>query len=52
MTVTIQDDNVVERQFEHFLMSLCAFDPAVILIPVTANVTIEDDDSKLAPRCY
>ena len=47
LTVTIQDDNVVEQQFENFVMSLCVFDPTVILSPVTANVIIEDDDSKL-----
>jgi len=47
VTVTIQDDNVVEQQFENFILSLCVFDPTVILSPVTANVIIEDDDSKL-----
>jgi len=46
VTVTIQDDNVVEQQFENFILSLCVFDPTVILSPVTANVIIEDDDSK------
>ena len=49
VTVTIRDDNVVEQQFEYFRIYLRTsyYDPAVILNPVTANVNIEDDDSKL-----
>ena len=47
MTLTIQDDNVVEQQFENFFMNLRTFDSAVILNPATANVTVEDNDSKL-----
>ena len=49
VTVTIQNDVVVEQQFENFLMRLRTryYDPAVILSPATATITIEDDDSKL-----
>ena len=47
VTLTIQDDNVVEQQFENFFMNLRTFDSAVILNPATANVTVEDNDSKL-----
>ena len=47
--MTIQNDTVVEQQFENFFMSLRThyYDPAVILNPMTTNITIEDDDSKL-----
>ena len=51
VTVTIQDDNVVEQQFENFFMNLRTSDAAVIFNPVTANVTIEDDDSTLTLGC-
>ena len=55
VTVTIQDDMVVEQQFENFFISLRTsyYDPAVILSPGTTTVTIEDDDSKLThnPQC-
>ena len=51
MTVTIQDDNVVEQQFENFFLYLRTSDPAVILSPGTTTITIEDDDSKLTPQC-
>ena len=49
MTVTIQDDMVVEQQFENDFVSLRThyYDPAVILSPGTTTITIEDDDSKL-----
>ena len=49
MTVTIQDDTVVEQQFEDFFVSLRTryYDSAVILSPGTTTITIEDDDSKL-----
>ena len=49
MTVTIQDDTVVEQQFEDFFVSLRTHyhDPAVIVSPGTTTITIEDDDSKL-----
>ena len=49
MTVTIQDDTVVEQQFENFFVSLRTsyYDPAVILSPGTTTITIEDEDSKL-----
>ena len=49
MTVDIQNDMVVEQQFENFFMSLRTYyyDPAVILSPGTTTITIEDDDSKL-----
>ena len=49
MTVAIQNDMVVEQQFENFFMSLRTryYDPAVILSPGTTTITIEDDDSKL-----
>ena len=53
MTVTIEDDMVVEQQFENFFMSLRTryYDPAVILRPRTTTITIEDNDSKLTPQC-
>jgi len=49
VTVTIQNDMVVEQQFENFFVSLRTsyYDPAVILHPGTTTITIEDDDSKL-----
>ena len=49
VTVTIQDDMVVEQQSENFFISLRTsyYDPAVILSPGTTTVNIEDDDSKL-----
>ena len=49
MTVTIQDDMVVEQQFENIFVSLRThyYDPAVVLSPGTTTITIEDDDSKL-----
>ena len=51
MTVTIRNDDVVEQQFEYFFMNLRTSDRAVILNPVTATVTIEDDnDSELTPQ--
>ena len=54
MTVAIQNDMVVEPQFENFFMSLRThyYDPAVILSPETTTVTIEDDDSKLTHNSW
>ena len=43
VTVTIQDDNVVEQQFENFFLDLSSGS--------STNITIEDDDSKLTPQC-
>ena len=53
VTVTIEDDMVVEQQFENFFMSLRTryYDPAVVLSPGTTTITIEDNDSKLTPQC-
>ena len=49
VTVTIQDDMIVENQFERFFINLRNYwyDSAVILSQPTASVTIEDDDSEL-----
>ena len=54
MTVTIQNDMVVEQQFENFFVSLRTrySDPAVILSPGTTTITIEDDDSKLTHKSW
>ena len=43
VTVTIQDDNVVEQRFENFFLDLSSGS--------STNITIEDDDSKLTPQC-
>ena len=43
VTVTIQDDNAVEQQFENFFLDLSSGS--------STNITIEDDDSKLTPQC-
>ena len=50
VTVTIQDDMIVENQFEQFFINLRNYwyDSAVILSRPTASVTIEDDDSELS----
>ena len=47
VTVTIQDDGVVEPQSENFFLDLRTSDSAVILGLSTITITIEDDDSKL-----
>ena len=49
VTVSIQDDMIVEDQFERFFINLRNYwyDSAVILSQPTASVTIEDDDSEL-----
>jgi len=46
VTVTIQDDGVVEPQSENFFLDLRTSDSAVILGLRTTTITIEDDDSK------
>ena len=53
VTVSIQDDMIVEDQFEQFFINLRKYDSAVILNgPTTANITIEDDDSELSLHVY
>ena len=49
LTLYIQNDMVVENQFEFFYIRLWPRDSAVILDTATASVTIEDDDSELSP---
>jgi len=51
VTVTIEDDMVVEQQFENFFLDLKTYDSAVKLSPRTTIITIEDDDGKLTPQC-
>ena len=46
VTVAIGDDDVVER-LETFNITLTTSDPSVVLIPMTATVDIQDDDSEL-----
>ena len=46
--IPIQDDMVVENQFESFSIRLSTSDSAVMLDPVSANVTVEDNDSELS----
>ena len=46
--IPIQDDMVVENQFESFFIRLSTSDSAVMLDPVSANVTVEDNDSELS----
>ena len=51
VTVSIQDDMIVEDQFERFFINLRNYwnDSAVILNgPTTASVTIEDNDGELS----
>lgn len=50
VTIPIQDDMVVENQFEFFSMNLSTSDSAVMLDPVSAAVTVEDNDSELSPQ--
>ena len=46
VTVSIQDDTLVENQYESFSINLWTHDSAVILKTRGARVTIEDNDSK------
>ena len=48
LTITIQDDMVVENQFERFFINLRNYwyESAVILNGATTSVTIEDNDSE------
>ena len=46
MTVSIQDDMIVEDQFERFFINLRRYESAVILSQPTASVSIEDNDSE------
>ena len=50
VTVFIQDDMIVENQFEQFFISLrnYGYESAVILSQSTASVTTEDNDSELS----
>ena len=50
VTIPIRDDMVVENQFEFFSMNLSTSDSAVMLDPVSAAVTVEDNDSELSPQ--
>ena len=50
VTIPIQDDMVVENQFEFFSINLSTSDSAVMLDPVSAAVTVEDNDSELSPQ--
>ena len=52
VTVFIQDDMVVENQFERLSINLRRYDSAVILTRPTASVTIEDNDSELSLHVY
>ena len=45
VTIPILDDNIFEGS-ETIIMTLASADPAAILTPQTANVTIEDNDGK------
>ena len=45
VTIPILEDNIVE-DFETIIMTLTSADPAVILNPQSASVTIEDNDGK------
>ena len=45
VTIPILEDNFVE-DFETIIVTLMSADPAVILDPSSASVTIEDDDGK------
>ena len=45
VTIPILEDNIVEGS-ETVIVTLTSADPAVILNPPSASVTIEDDDSK------
>ena len=53
VTVSIQDDMIVENQFERFFINLRNYwyESAVILSQPTASVTTEDDDSELSLQC-
>ena len=48
--ISIIGDNVVEGT-ESFTVSLTTGDSAVMLIPQTTTVIIQDDDSKIAIMC-
>ena len=50
VTIPIRDDMVVENQFELFSINLSTSDFAVMLDPVSATVTVEDNDSELSPQ--
>ena len=50
VTIQIRDDMVVENQFEFFSINLSTSDSAVMLDPVSAAVTVEDNDSELSPQ--
>ena len=45
VTIPILDDNIVEGS-ETIVVTLTTADPAAILNPSSASVTIEDDDGK------
>ena len=45
VTIPILEDNIVE-DFETIIMTLTSADPAAILNPSSASVTIEDNDGK------
>ena len=45
VTISILEDSLVEGS-ETVIVTLTSADPAVILNPSTASVTIEDNDSK------
>ena len=46
MTVSIQEDMIVEDQFERFFINLRRYESAVILSQPTASVSIQDNDSE------
>ena len=50
VTIPIRDDMVVENQFELFSINLSTSDFAVMLDPLSATVTVEDNDSELSPQ--
>ena len=52
VTIPIQDDMVVENQFEFFSINLNTSDSAVMLDPVSATVTVEDNDSEFIFTAY
>ena len=45
VTIPILDDNIVE-DFETIVVTLTSNDPAAIVNPPSASVTIEDNDGK------
>ena len=47
VTIPILDDQIVEKKYEYFRVTLTTIDPAVTPNTETATVNIRDNDSKL-----